>query len=83
MPIFLSDQFFVKSNFLWHKQLENEIILGGHRAPFFQKMVPNIAIFDLLKYGVNGKTVTCLPLGSNFDNFENYKFCNFLSQDSL
>ena len=25
--------------------------------------------FDLLKYGVNGKSATCLPLGSNFDNF--------------
>ena len=35
----------------------------------FQKMGPDIAIFDLVKYGVNGKTVTCLPLGSNFDNF--------------
>ena len=46
-------------------------------------MGQNIAIFDLLKYGVNGKTVICLPLGSNFDNFYNYKFCNFLSQDSL
>ena len=22
--------------------------IGGHRAPFFQKMGPNIAIFDLL-----------------------------------
>ena len=35
----------------------------------FQKMGPNIAIFDLLKYGLNGKTATCLPLGSNCDNF--------------
>ena len=35
----------------------------------FQKIGPNIANFDLLKYGVNGKTVTCLPLGSKFDNF--------------
>ena len=26
------------------------------------------AIFELVKYGVNGKVVTCLPLGSNFDN---------------
>ena len=25
--------------------------------------------YFLIKYGVNGKTVTCLPLGSNFDNF--------------
>ena len=28
-------QFFVKTYCLWHKQLENELILGGHRAPFF------------------------------------------------
>ena len=35
----------------------------------FQKMGPDIAIFDLVKYGVNGKTVICLPFGSNFDNF--------------
>ena len=55
----------------------------GSPCSLFQKMGPNIAIFDLLKYGVNWKTVTCLPLGRNFDNFENYKFCNFLSQDSL
>ena len=61
-------QFFVKTYCLWHKQLENEILLGGHRAPFFRNG-PNVAIFDLLKYGVNGKTVTCLPLGSSFDNF--------------
>ena len=27
-------------------------------------------IFDLVKYGVNGKTVTCLPLGSDFDKEE-------------
>ena len=60
--------FFVKTYCLWHKQLENEIILGSPCSNF-QKMGPNIAIFDLLKYGVNGKTVTCLPLGSNFDNF--------------
>ena len=31
--------FFVKTYCLWHKQLENEIILGGHRAPFFRKWV--------------------------------------------
>ena len=53
--------FFVKTYCLWHKQLENEIILGGHHAGGFQKMGPNIAIFDLVKYGVNAGTVTCLP----------------------
>ena len=74
--------FFVKTFCLWHKHLENETMLGGHCARFF-KMGPIIAVFDLVKYGVNGKTVTCLPLGSNFDNFKNYKFCNFLSQDSI
>ena len=55
----------------------------GVTVLYFQKKGSNIAIFDLLKYGVNGKTVICLPLGSNFDNFLNYKFCNFFSQDSL
>ena len=29
----------VKTYCLWHKQLENEIILGGHRAKFFRKWV--------------------------------------------
>ena len=43
--------------------------IWGSPCSIFLKMGPNIAIFDLLKYGVNGKTVTCLPLGSNFDNF--------------
>ena len=62
-------QFFCQNLLIMAKPLENEIILGGHSAPFFQKMGPNIAIFDLLNYGVNGKTVTCFPLGSNFDNF--------------
>ena len=32
-------QFFVKTYCLWHKQLENEIILGGNRATFFRKWV--------------------------------------------
>ena len=62
--------FFVKTFCLWHKQLENEIILLGHRAPFFRKWVRTLLFSTfLIKYGVNGKTVTCLPLGSNFDNF--------------
>ena len=51
--------------------------IRGSPCSIFQKMGPDIAIFDLLrmewmmewKDGVNGKTVTCLPLGSNFDNF--------------
>ena len=43
--------------------------IRGSPSSIFQKMGPNIAIFDLLKYGVNGKTVTCLPLGGNLDNF--------------
>ena len=30
--------FWVKTYFLWHKQLENEIIWGGHHAPFFRKL---------------------------------------------
>ena len=37
-------------------------------------MGPNIAIFDL-KYGVNGKTVTCLPSGA----VANYR--HFVSND--
>ena len=32
-------QFLVKTYCLWHKQLKNEIILGGHHAPFFRKWV--------------------------------------------
>ena len=40
-------------------------------------MGPNIAIFDLLKYGVNGKTVICLPLGGNFDNFLEQEILQF------
>ena len=61
--------YFVKTYCLWHKRLENEIILGGHRARFFRKIGPNIAISTLLSMKVNGKTVTCLPSGSDFDNF--------------
>ena len=61
--------FFVKTYCLWHKHLENEIILGGHRARFFRKWVQTLRYFDLVKYVVNAKTVTCLPLGSNFNNF--------------
>ena len=58
MPIF-----FVKSYCLWHNHLENEIILGGHHARFFIKWVQTLLYSTLIvKYGVNGKTVTCLPL---------------------
>ena len=47
----------------------------------FSEMGTNFAMCDLVKHGVNGKTrtVTCLSLGRNFDNFEDYKFCNFVS----
>ena len=34
--------FFVRAYCLWHKQLENEIILGGHHAPFFRKWVQTL-----------------------------------------
>ena len=61
--------FFVKTNCLWHKQLGNELILGGHRAPFFRKWVRTLLFSTFLSMEWNGKTVTCLPLGSNFDNF--------------
>ena len=39
------------------------------QCSIFPKVGPNIAIFDIVKYGVIGKTVTCLPSGSNFYNF--------------
>ena len=41
-------QFFVKTYCLWHKQLENEIILGGHRAPFFRKWVRTLLFSTFL-----------------------------------
>ena len=31
-----------------------------------------------VKYGVNGETVTSLPLGSNFANFVNSRTTNFV-----
>ena len=40
--------FFVKTYCLWHKQLENEIILGGHRAPFFRKWVRTLLFSTFL-----------------------------------
>ena len=52
--------FFVKTYCLWHQDLENEIILGGHRGVrFFRKWVQTLLFLTL--YGVNWKTVTCLP----------------------
>ena len=74
---------FVKTSCLWHKQLENEIILGGYRAPFLRKWVATLLFSTFLSIELNGKTVTCLPFGNNFDNFQDYKFCNFLSQGSF
>ena len=62
-PIFLSKPTVYGTS---SKKMNN---IRGSLCSIFQKMGPNVAIFDLLKYGVNGKTVTCLPLGSNFDNF--------------
>ena len=51
-------QFFVKTYCLWHKQLENEIILGGHRLTVlhFQKIGPNIAIFITIGLKPNFET---------------------------
>ena len=40
--------FFVKTYCLWHKQLENEIIFGGHRAPFFRKGVRTLLFSTFL-----------------------------------
>ena len=42
--------------------------IRGSTCSIFQKMGPNIAVFDLVKCGVYGKTVTCLPFGSSFVN---------------
>ena len=36
---------------------------GGHHAPFFRKWVRTFEHCYFWPYGVNGKTVTCLPLG--------------------
>ena len=40
--------FFVKTCCLWHKLLENGIILGGHRAPFFRKWVRTLLFSTFL-----------------------------------
>ena len=62
-------QFFCQNLLFMAQAVRKWNNIRGSPCSIFQKMGPNIAIFDLLKYGVNGKTGTCLPLGSNFDNF--------------
>ena len=62
-------QFFCQNLLFMAQAVRKWNNIRGSPCSIFQKIGPNIAIFDLLKYGVNGKTVTCLPLGSNFDNF--------------
>ena len=53
--------FFVKTYCLWHKQLENEIILGGHRAPFFRKWVRTLLFSTFLSMEWMGKRLlACL-----------------------
>ena len=53
--------FFVKTYCLWHKQLENEIILGGHRAPFFRKWVRTLLSSTFLSMEWMGKRgLACL-----------------------
>ena len=47
--------FFVKTYCLWHKQLENEIIIGGHRAPFFRKWVRTLLFLTFLSMEWMGK----------------------------
>ena len=39
---------FVKTCCFWHKQLENETILRGHRAPFFRKWVRTLLVSTFL-----------------------------------
>ena len=40
--------FFAKTHCLWHKHLENEIILGGHHARIFRKWVRTLLFSTLL-----------------------------------
>ena len=66
--------------------LLNLSIIRGLICSIVQKTCPNIASFDLLvlKYGVNGKTVTCLPSGSSFWRaFRPTNPGNLLSQNRL
>ena len=46
--------FFVETHCLWHKNLQNETILGVTML-VFQTMGPKIAIFDLLSMESMGK----------------------------
>ena len=53
--------FLVKTYCLWHKQLENEIILGDHRAPFFRKWVRTFLFSTFLSMEWMGKRwLACL-----------------------
>ena len=53
--------FFVKTYCLWHKQLETEIILGDHRAPFFRKWVRTLPFSTFLSMEWMGKQgLACL-----------------------
>ena len=47
--------FSVKTYCLWHEQLENEIILGGHCAPFFRKWVRTLLFSTFLSMEWMGK----------------------------
>ena len=62
-------QFFCQNLLFMAQAFRKRNNIRGSPCSIFQKMGPNIGIFNLVKYGVNGKTVTCLPLGSDFDNF--------------
>ena len=62
-------QFFCQNLMFMAQAFRKRNNIRGSPCSIFQKMGPNIAIFELVKYGVNGKTVTCLLLGSDFDNF--------------
>ena len=62
-------QFFCQNLLFMAQGVKKEIILGGHRAPFFRIWVRTLLFSTFLSMKWMGKTVTCLPLGSNFDNF--------------
>ena len=53
--------FFVKTYCLWHKQVENEIISGGHCAPFFRKWARTLLFSTFLSMEWMGKRwLACL-----------------------
>ena len=53
--------FFVKIYCLWYKHLENETILGGHRARFFRKWVLTLLFSTFLSMESMGKRwLACL-----------------------